>query len=334
MKKFLIPEEGQFYKANLHCHSTISDGDFTPEELKEHYKANGYSIIAYTDHNLMLPHPELADENFLPLNGFEIDVNEEAEGVPWDQGKCCHICYVALEPEGTKQVCWHRSKYLFGNAPKYAHLAQFDENEPDYERKYSAEGINDMIRRGVEGGFFVTYNHPTWSREDYRDYMSYHGMHAMEIVNYDCLVEGYDEYNPRVYDDMLRGGERIYCIATDDNHKAQHRCGGFTMIKAPKLEYRTITKALEAGHFYASQGPEIYSLWMEGNEVHIVCSPAVKIAITYGRRQAYAKDAPAGETVTEAVFTVTPNDGFFRLTVTDETGKHANTNAYFIDEWL
>lgn len=34
MKHFLLPETGHFYKANLHCHSTVSDGSRTPEEIK------------------------------------------------------------------------------------------------------------------------------------------------------------------------------------------------------------------------------------------------------------------------------------------------------------
>ena len=33
-KRFLLPEEGQFYKANLHCHSTRSDGKLTLEQLE------------------------------------------------------------------------------------------------------------------------------------------------------------------------------------------------------------------------------------------------------------------------------------------------------------
>ena len=35
MRKYLLPEEGHFYKANLHCHSNISDGSLTPEQIKE-----------------------------------------------------------------------------------------------------------------------------------------------------------------------------------------------------------------------------------------------------------------------------------------------------------
>ena len=75
MKKFLLPESGNYYKANLHSHSTVSDGARTPEELKALYKSKGYSIVAYTDHNVLITHLELTDETFLALSGTELDVN-------------------------------------------------------------------------------------------------------------------------------------------------------------------------------------------------------------------------------------------------------------------
>ena len=74
MKKFLINENGQFYKANLHTHTTLSDGKLSPEQIKEHYFNLGYSIVAYTDHNVMIDHSDLADESFLPLMGVELNV--------------------------------------------------------------------------------------------------------------------------------------------------------------------------------------------------------------------------------------------------------------------
>ena len=69
MKKYLIPQNGRFYKANLHTHSTVSDGHLTPEEIKRVYMENGYSIVAFTDHEILLPHNELTDENFLAVTG-------------------------------------------------------------------------------------------------------------------------------------------------------------------------------------------------------------------------------------------------------------------------
>ena len=52
MKKYLLPQIGCFYKANLHCHTTVSDGSITPEEIKNIYKGKGYSVVAYTDHDV------------------------------------------------------------------------------------------------------------------------------------------------------------------------------------------------------------------------------------------------------------------------------------------
>ena len=33
MKKYLLPKTGNFYKANLHAHTDMSDGRNTPEEV-------------------------------------------------------------------------------------------------------------------------------------------------------------------------------------------------------------------------------------------------------------------------------------------------------------
>lgn len=332
MKKYLLSKEGTFYKANLHCHSTVSDGQLTPEELKMAYMEQGYSIIAYTDHNVFIPHPELTDAHFLPLNGYEIDITEDGA---FEQARTCHLCFIALDPRNTMQVCYHRSKYVWGNALEYQSKLKFDESQPDFERAYTPECVNEIIKTGREQGFFVTYNYPAWSLESKDEYGKYTGMNAMEICNYCSMTEGYPDYNEKEYDDMLRGGERIYCIATDDNHNSwKDSFGGFTMIKAPKLEYEAVTNALLTGNFYASQGPEIHDLWYEDGKVHITCSPAQSVVLNTGRRSAQAVFASENKLVCEASFDVQDGDVYVRITVTDSTGKHANTNAYFVDELM
>lgn len=40
------------YKANLHTHTTQSDGHLTPTAVIDEYRSRGYSILALTDHNL------------------------------------------------------------------------------------------------------------------------------------------------------------------------------------------------------------------------------------------------------------------------------------------
>ena len=219
MKKFLISEKGQFYKANLHCHSNLSDGALSPKEIKALYLEHGYSIVAFTDHDIFIPHPELCDESFLALNGFEVEITEQ--GKPWPESRTCHICFVALDPSIDKHPLWHRSKYLFGHAVEHRDEVKFDESKPDYERSYTPECVSDMMRIGRENNFFVTYNHPRWSLEEYGNYINYDGMNAMEIYNNSCIVMGYHEYNGVIYDEMLRSGKRIYCTATDDNHSTK-----------------------------------------------------------------------------------------------------------------
>lgn len=339
MKKYLLPKTGNFYKANLHCHTIVSDGKKTPEEVKELYMKKGYSIVAYTDHAILIPHHhELSDENFLALNGVELEVNKKYDPPAWIEA--CHICYIPLSPDNHNTPAWHRSgKYLWGNTENYFDEVKCDESEPDFERAHTPECLSKMMQMGREKGYFVTYNHPTWSYHNYNDYMNFHGMHAMEIVNGGSFAFGYLDYNPRVYDDMLAGGEKIYCIATDDNHNAKpddssYSDSGiaFTMIKAEKLEYETITKALVDGNFYASEGPEIYELYCEDNKVHIKCSEVASIYFSCPVRQNRVVHAEKGATITEASFDIPASFKYFRLTLIDKFGKRAFTNAYFPED--
>ena len=334
MKKYLLPETGKFFKSNLHCHTNLSDGTMTPEEVKDMYKKNGYSVVAYTDHNVFLPHNDLTDDEFLAMGGFEMDINEPYGGEKkiFNDIKTCHICLVSLDKDKVTQPMWHRTKHQWGNIIESAKSVVFDESEPDYIREYSPECINDIIKRGKEAGFFVTYNHPKWSIENYSDYMAYSGMDAMEIFNTGSWVSGFDEFNPEVYDDMLRGGKRLFCIATDDNHEVIDALGGWVQIKAESLTYENIAEALKNGDFYSSRGPEIQELWFEDGYVHIKCSDARKISYGAGRRSAKAVWGKEGELLCEASFEVLPEDKYFRLTVTDAEGNTANTNAYFTDE--
>ena len=335
MKKILIDPKQNSYKANLHTHSDISDGQFPPEEIKRMYVAQGYSIIAYTDHDVFLQHNDLTDESFLALNGYEMEVNQaKSQDVPPSKTKTCHMCLIALDPDKVTPVCWHREKYLFRNAVNHRAEVQNDESQPDYERVYSGQGISEMMTMGRENGFFVTYNHPGWSLERYNDYTAYNGMHAMEIINNECLAMGYNDRNEKVYDDMLDFGKRIYCIATDDCHGAKGMFGGATVIKADKLEYKAITDALVSGNFYATEGPEIKSLYVEDGKVYVETSAVSSIRLNTGARLAKIVRNGNGTLVTKAVFEL-PQDKeltYIRVTATDTCGKCAYSNAYFMDE--
>ena len=333
MKKYLLPEKGNFYKANLHSHSTVSDGRKTPEELKRLYREAGYSILAYTDHHVQVAHGELTDESFLPLIGYELSVNEYPKD-PF-RGGVCHICFIALDPAHILQESHYPNQY----EKKNEGALHYDQSRSPIDRTYTPEAISAIMKQGREDGYFVSYNHPTWSRESYPQYCNYHGMHALEIMNHSCMTDGYNEINERVYDEMLRAGERVYCVASDDNHNAYSRgsrrwdsFGAFTVIKAECLEYGAVAEALLAGNFYASQAPEIYELWFEDGRLHISCSPADTVRLTCGKKRTQVCYAENGILLTQADFEISPDDRYVRITVLDENGKAAFTNAYFTDE--
>lgn len=336
MRKYLLPENANSYKANLHAHSNLSDGQFTPEELKELYKAQGYSVFAYTDHDIFLQHNDLTDDTFLALNGYEMEVNQLKENATLSSGcgKTCHMCLIARDPDMVTPVCWHREKYLFRNAVNHRSEVKNDESLPDYERVYSGEGISEMMTLGRENGFFVTYNHPMWSMEGYNDYTAYNGMHAMEIINNECLRMGYADRNERVYDDMLNIGKRLYCIATDDCHGQRGMFGGATVIMADKLEYKAVTDALVKGNFYATEGPTIKNLYIEDGKIVVETSGVAGVRLNTGTRYAKLVSNSNGTAVTRAVFDIPEENSwlYFRITATDFGGKCAYSNAYFMDE--
>jgi hypothetical protein len=227
---------------------------------------------------------------------------------------------------------YYSPKSIWGNGKLYKEQVKFNFDNTLEKWGYNADITNQCMKLAREQGFFVTYNHPAWSAEHYEDYSKYTGMHAMEIFNYGSWEAGYPDYVPHIYDEFLRKGERIYAIATDDNHSIRNSCGGWTMIKADALEYEKITDALVRGDFYASFGPEIHELWIEGNEVHVTCSDAKRVICSFPDRRCLIVNKKDDQPLTEAVFAVDVSDGYFRITVVDENDCCADTNAYFTDE--
>ena len=315
----LLPESG-YYKANLHCHTTLSDGHLTPEQTKEEYMAQGYSIIAFTDHRRYEHHTELNDENFLSLAALEVDLTEARQpDRDWPVLKCYHLNLVDTNPEENA-------------AQKQGDLL------PDFPYG-DLESLNQYIAKMTEMGFLVTYNHPYWSLQDWRDYNGLKGLFAMEIYNHGCEHDGLYGFNPQVYDEMLRTGQRLYALATDDNHDTNpighplnDSFGGFVQIAAQELTYPAVIEALRTGRFYWSQGPELKGVSIENGVLQVKTSPVEKIFVTLEGRDSYKAVVAPGESLTEAQFPLTGKEGWFRIQVRDSRGLFAGTNAYFIDQ--
>lgn len=339
MKKYLLPEKGNFYKANLHTHTTVSDGRRTPEEVKKAYKEAGYSVLAYTDHEAFCPHNDLTDEDFLVINGIELSTNESGIG-DFLYCKTYHINLYAKDPDCKLTSVWDAWRLWPAHAKDY--LSE-EQKSVDYRRWYSVDSINDLIARANEEGFLVCYNHPVWSTQNYADYADLKGLWGVEVYNTGCVREGFPD-TPQPLDDLLRKGERLCPVASDDSHGVDDCFGGFVMIKAEKLEYKTVMTALEKGDFYASSGPLIEELYVENGVMTLRCSPAKQVCFTTDNRSAFRVNAK-DELITSAAFNMSDfvqksksvwakKDPYVRVTVVDEKGERAYTRAYFLDELI
>lgn len=64
-------EAGNWYKGNLHLHTTNSDGTLSPLEMIKQYQKKGFHFLSITDHNKLTEVKEPAE--LLLIKGEELD---------------------------------------------------------------------------------------------------------------------------------------------------------------------------------------------------------------------------------------------------------------------
>lgn len=324
----LLPQNVVYYKANLHCHTTVSDGKLTPGEIKQAYMERGYQIVAFTDHNVYRNHSYLNDEKFIALAGMETDISDiPKEGCDYSCVPEYHLNWFDTDP-GKRGG----EKELLGKP---------------MQRYHDMEALNLYIKEMNELGFLGCYNHPYWSLQTCEDYNGLKGLWAMEIYNHGCEMWGLYGYNPQAYDEMLRSGQRLFCVSTDDNHNLEkfsdNLCdsfGGYVMIGAEEFSYEGIMEALRKGRFYSctapdgrAEAPRIHQLALKGNRLLVRCSPADKIFVKLKGRDGYRASAAHGGIITEAEFTLTGKEEYFHVDIYDGQGRHTNTNVYYLEDF-
>lgn len=343
MKKSLFLSEGSFYKANLHNHTTVSDGHHTPEEIKKIYQSQGYSIIAYSDHDIMVPHPELTDEDFLALTAMEYEFNEDLGDVPYDFIKTYHLVLIAPE-EDCRVYPWPNPDYANRNARNYIQ----DYYKGNCPRDYDVNCVNAMIEDAHKHGFLVTYCHPHWSTQLFPDYCGIEGADFVETFNTGCYVVGWNmDADDHVYHDFLSLKKHCFPTASDDGHNTRDYCGAATYVKADSLSYEDVIDSLRTGDVYASWGPIINDIYFdkETSELTVDCPNAAEVFLVTERRYADRFRFENGVPVNKAIFNLKnyvdqtlkygkKEDSFVRIVVVDGAGKRALSRGYFLDELL
>ena len=154
----LFGTRAAWHKANLHSHTTLSDGLLTAAQAAGLYRSHGYDVFAVTDHWLAGT-PTSADGDFILLGGIELASNSYmSEG----SLECWHIVGLGV-PEGFRQTL-----------PR-------NDTPP--------QALIDGIRS--QGGF-VILAHPAWSLNTAGQILTLSGIDAVEIWNTQSALP----YNP------------------------------------------------------------------------------------------------------------------------------------------
>ncbi|MCX7598143.1 MAG: CehA/McbA family metallohydrolase [Armatimonadetes bacterium] len=286
--------QGNWYRGNLHTHTTNSDGRYSPQSTVDVYAQAGYDFLALADHG------RLTNPADLDHRGMVLVPAAELNGGRGELGQSFHLLCLGMR------------------------------REPERVETPSAQEALDYARSVAE---LVFVAHPYWSSHTPKDLMAFDGYDGIEVFNTTCqrgIGRGYSEPH---WDDLLARGRILPAIAVDDAHFGYWDFGGgWIMLRAPQLDLDSVMAALKAGHYYATQGPEIKDVAVVDGWVKVVCSPARTVAMVVpapGRgwttdRVRRGKDESP---MTEAYVPLSEaRGGVFRIEVIDEHGRRAWTN--------
>ena len=288
---------GRFFKGNLHTHSTNSDGDYPPAEVIDRYYRAGYDFLTLSDHFLerygypVTDTRALRRDDFTTIIGAELHVSKMLNDELW------HVLAIGLPP--------------------------------DFAPPGEGEGIGSLTRRAADAGAFIGIVHPEWYGVTPDDAHVIDRAHAVEVYNHGSHVENDRGYGWGLCDILLNQGRRITGFATDDAHRMTYDAfGGWTQVWAERLDPDLILESLKAGRYYSSQGPEIHSIRIEDDEIHVACSPvAVISAQGKGSRAKFVK----GDGITEGHLPLKRfKDAYVRITVCDDQGRRAWSNPLWL----
>lgn len=306
MKEYTLYREGNFYKGQLHTHTTVSDGEITPEDAKKLYKSEGYSFLAITDHNKYGIYEDFNEDGFIIIPGAELDCIPE--------GKVNHIVAIG-DPETTK----------------FKHGEQLD------WWTYSKFQAQELVNYITESNNMAIYAHPYWSYADVEEIAGLKNILGVEIFNYSCEQCVQMGKGDIYYENMCHRKEKLWCFASDDAHgHTPDYCGGYLVVKAKELTHKSILQALRDGSFYAcainygKKAPEIIDFYVEDGYAKLWCSPAKSIYFKCERRVTSRLHAD-NEPLTYHSWQIPEGQKFVRAVVVDENGNTSYTQPIILD---
>ena len=292
-------QPGQFFKGNLHTHSTASDGLHPAAEVCRIYREAGYDFLALSDHFLPVYDFPVTDtsahrsETFTTILSAEVHVPATSMGETW------HLLAVGLPPK--------------------------------FEATRDGETGPAIAQRCRDAGAFVGIVHPSWYSLSLEDAQSIGGAHAIEIYNHTSAVKTDRGDSCALFDQMLALGHRLSCFASDDAHfHFDDAFGAWVMVKAESLRPELLVEALKQGHYYSSQGPLIHDIKVEEGQLEVKCSPARAVMLLGRGSKAVSELGQSMESATLPTDRVAKG-GFGRVVVIGDDGRRAWSNPIWFE---
>lgn len=264
--------DGNWFKGNLHTHTTRSDGPLSPADTADRYAELGYDFISITDHGLRA---DVArdDPSFVVLPGAELH-----PFIPW------------------------RKKQYHIVVPRLPRDFPVERGSGDL-----ADAMAELTSRGIP--FLIA--HPYWCGNDLFELLPLAPLSlGVEILNATCRRIGRGVSNAQL-DDLLSRGFALSAIAVDDVHNDDEFGIGWIVVKATALSADAVMAAIVAGDFYSSSGPAIRDFSFNDGRLSIEADPVRTISFV-GTCELHSVGASVsagpGETITRAEFQIP--DGF------------------------
>ncbi len=137
------------FRADLHCHTTCSDGTMTPEELMFHAKKIGLQGLSITDHDTVL-----AYKTAIPLaREFGLLLGSGVELSSVDEGVSVHVLGydIDIENEALIALCMRhierrreRNRRILEKLKERGILIELEEGEKPIGRPHIAQALVEM----------------------------------------------------------------------------------------------------------------------------------------------------------------------------------------------
>ena len=182
----------------------------------------------------------------------------------------------------------------------------------------------------AQGGFLILA-HPHWTGNSLEEALR-HNFHGVEIYNSVAQWMNGKCWGLYHWDAMLEHAPQTLGIAADDAHLRRENWAwnrGWIWVNVKERCQKAVLEALFKGNFFASTGPQICSLDLDGDCLKVRSSPVKHARIIGAGPQGKAVQAPGDGCMTEYEIKLPADYAYLRLEVEDGQGGRAWTNTLF-----